>query len=379
MVTKAKIVVIGGSNPNTLGLLRSLGYSGYSVELLLTRPNLKGASIRFSRYAGKIHCLPAGKSIVQMLKETYANESTPPILLHGSDSIAGQLDDAYEELNGLFRFFNASGRSRFFLDKSNTFPLAKASGLDIIKTWRMKDIDAIPSDVEYPVLLKGNNSLDFNKGDIVICRDEDELKRRFVRGRDLLIQEYIENGCELDLAGISINHGRKVMCPVVVRKLRNSLQSTADYVKIEPVEDYPMVDVSVVSDFLKRIGYEGLFSLDLISRGRKCYFLEINLRHGANGCLYTAAKVNFPAMWVKYCSGEDVVLTSPRTPQYLMDFNDFRNIGTKVGFWRWLWQCANADVHFVANWKDPLPALYEFSAKIIRTIKRFLGLMPKVG
>lgn len=356
-----KVIIFGNTLYNTLGLVRSVGEKGLPVILILEPGRKADCFVRFSKYLSKVHYSSSLEDGLEILKREYGNEPEKPIVLCGSDPTIKLLDAHYEELKEKFHIFNAGtqGRIGCFLDKINTFPLAEASGLTLIKTWQLKTGDALPSDLVYPCLIKGNNSTTSTKGDMFICRDENELKSSLHPGVDYLVQEYIVRDYEVNVNGLSLRHGEIVIIPGVIHKIRDSLKRQGEYLRLDPVVSVPQIDIKAISSFVKAIGYEGLFSVEFLIRGQKAFFLEINLRNDGLNYIYTAAGANLPYSWYLYCVHQQenpIELEKVQTPLYLMLEHDMYNIVEgKVGLLEWIKDFRRSGAFFVMNAQDPLP------------------------
>ena len=380
-----KVIIFGNSHHNTLGLVRSLGEKGVRPILLLEPCDLRFCCIRFSKYIAKIHYLDKLEDGLKVLCEAYGEEAEKPIVLNAGDQSMCLLDAHYDELKEHFCIFNANGeqgRINFFMDKSNQFPVAGKCGLNLIKTWRIKDSTNLPTDIAYPCLIKGNNSTSSGKEMMFVCKDREELLAHLPNDGDCLVQEYIEKDFELDITGLSVNHGETVLIPAVVRKIRESLTRQSDYIRLDDVAEYPTLEVDKIKAFVRAIGYEGIFSVEMLCRQGKFYFLEINLRNDGVGYLYTAAGINYPHLWVRYNCGEQIdeadeaaKLQAPRSLMTLWDVDNL--LKGRVKFAQWLQEWLGVKTHFVLNRKDMQPFLYlamllmgALVKKIIRKIKR---------
>lgn len=357
-----KVIVLGNTLYNTLGLIRSVGEKGLPVILILEPGRKADCFVRFSKYLSRVHYSTSLEDGLAILKREYGNESEKPIVLCGSDPTIKLLDAHYDELKDKFHVFNAGkqGRIGYFLDKINAFPLAEANGLTLIRTWQLKSGDSLPSDLVYPCLIKGNNSTTSTKGDMFICRDENELKTSLHEGVDYLVQEYVEKEYELDIVGFSAKHGEDVFIPAAVRKLRDEIHRQSVYIRLDAISDYPELPIEGIKNFIKDIGYEGVFSVELIYSHGKYYFLEVNLRNDGCGYLYTAAGANYPYLWVKYGMGKlsqaDFDEMKVKTPYLLMHEDDAYNmLEGKVPVLQWIKECLGADAHFILNARDPMP------------------------
>lgn len=372
-----KVIVFGNGLYNTLGLVRSVGECGIPVTLILEPGGKVDNPVRFSRYVERIHDLASLDEGVEVLKRDYWDCPVRSVVLCGSDPSVCLLDRRYDELKERFLIFNAktAGRINYFMDKVNTFPLVGGKGISLIRTWRLQGGAPVPVEIPYPCLVKGNNSLTSTKADMFVCRDVHELLSNVRVGVDYLVQEYIEKEYELDIVGLSMNNGRDVFIPAVVRKLRDDLHRQSVYIRLDDVSQYSDLDVKGIRTFMGKLGYEGIFSVELIKSAGRYYFLEVNLRNDACGYLYTAAGINYPKLWVDYCSGtltnETLEKVSFKHPYRLMSLYDIYNvIEGKVPVGKWVRECFSVDAHFVMNARDPMPFLVSSLIHVRQAFKK---------
>ncbi len=375
-----KIIIVGGSHHNTLGLIRSLGKQGYPITVLLEHCRLDWCSLRFSRYITKLYHMDELEDILDILHKDYWDEASKPIILCSSDASICFLDSHYDELKDHFFIFNINGRQgmvNHFMHKWNTFPIAEKSGFSVIRSCQAKTLADIPKDIHFPCMIKGNSSIASTKTDMSICANEEELKNNFHEGVDYLVQEYIDKDYEIDVVGFAYNHGQDTVLTGAVRKIRDEYYRQSVYIRLDDIDDYPKQVKESVSLFLKEIGYEGIFSIELLCKGNRFYFLEFNLRNDGNGYLYTAAGANYPLCWVKYCQGtlskEYVKTIRIKHPYHLIQLGDFYNvIEGKVSFLKWCWQAVTADVYYTLDWKDPKPFIHAFMVAFKHFCKKIL-------
>lgn len=361
-----KIVVFGNTLQNTMGLIRSIGKAGYSVDLIL-EPGPKGQCfVRWSKYLGKVTYLEKTSDAIDVLLKEYGNEPNKTIVFCGSDPTISMLDANYNRLKNKFYVFNAKdeqGRINRYLDKLNTFEIAERCGLPLIKTWNVTDIHYVPSDIPFPCFVKGNNSVKSGKWDIKICQNREELLGFLREGVNYLVQEFIVKDYEISLTGFSTDHGSNVLIPGVIRKVREDLVRMGEYMRLDDTSAYPMVNYGGIKKLIKEIGYEGIFSVDMLVKEDKAYFLEVNLRNDGLAYMYTAAGANYPKMWIKYLTGTlsdgEIAAIKLRTPFFLMHENDMYNIVEgKVGIWQWIKDFRRSDAFFVLDKEDPMPFIY---------------------
>lgn len=358
-----KIIVFGNCLQNTVGLVRSCGEMGYKVILLEEPCKKSDCFIRFSKYISKIHYLHTMEEAVDVLLAEYGNEQEKPIVFCGSDPTICLLDCHYDKLKDKFYIFNANhtqGRINYFLDKVNSFKVAEKYGLPLIKTWYVTNIHEVPLDVTFPCITKGANSVGSNKGDIHICQNREELLSCLREGVDYLIQEFIEKDYEVSMTGISFNHGQDIIIPGVIRKVREDLVRMGEYMRLDDVSAYPDINYEGIKKLIAEIGYEGIFSVDMLCKGKTFYFLETNLRNDGLAYMYTAAGANYPVLWIKYLTGKltaaERTKASIKTPFFLMHENDLYNIiEGKVSIWQWMKDFHKSGAFFIMNKRDPMP------------------------
>lgn len=375
-----KAIVISISGYNALGLVRSLGEADYEV-VFICEGGVKTPCEARSRYVKKVHVISYLDEILEIFHRNYWREPSRVPVLCGSDASIRFLDGHYDELKEKFLIFNAGAQSRvkYFLDKYNTFTLAAQAGIDLIKTWTVRGGDAIPDDVKYPCFIKGANSTMSTKRDMRICKDRQDLEQALRFDVEFLVQEYIEKEYEIDVVGLSVRHGDAVYIPAVVRKLRDSLRWQSSYIELEDVANYPDLNLRALKRFVKSLGYEGIFSVELIYRGGKYYFLEVNLRNDAVGYLYTKGGVNYPKLWALYAAGrmleQEIDQIQLKVPLRLIQQRDIGNVFVgEVSLLKWLKQCLSANCYFYFNTND-LGPYFASQWKYIKTCIRRLVMM----
>ncbi len=362
-----KVIIIGGNHHNTLGLIRSIGEKGLPVYLFLEhQESFTACNLRFSKYITKMYHLQDEEEIVTLLKRDFWNEECKPTILCGSDASISLLDEHYDELKEKFLFFNAGrqGRINYFMNKSNMIPLAKKCGLKTIKTWLLNCRDSVPEDITYPCFSKPQNSSLDGKNGTGIIHTEEELHERLNIGDDILVQEYIDKDYEIDINGLSYNHGKCVLINAVCRKIRDYYDRQSQYDVLESKSLYPRVNYDGIKQFIQSIGYEGLFSVEFIYKNGLYYFLEINMRNDGANYLYTSAGYNYPFLWYLYgaegkLDKSQVNLPPLKKPLYIMQWSDFSDvIHRRISFFEWLRDLSRTRAFFVLNFKDPKPFMF---------------------
>ena len=213
-----------------------------------------------------------------------------------------------------------------------------------------------------------------------VCYSEKELLSNLRNGIDYIVQEYIEKDIELDFVGFAYNQGQNLYLPAVVRKLRDYMQRQSDYIQLDDIKNYPKRIMDAISKYVATVGFEGIFSIELMKKGDKFYFLEMNMRNDGTGYLYTKAGANYPLLWVLYCNGlileKTLAACKVRTPFYLMQMDDVANvINGKVNPFIWLKQALTVDAYFTLNINDMLPFYMIVKIRFRQMIKKIWSKM----
>ena len=363
---QSKVIIIGGNHHNTLGLIRSIGEKGLPVYLFLEhQDNLDTCNLRFSKYITRMYHLKGENEILSLLKRDFWEEEDRPVILCASDASICLLDEHYDTLKDKFVFFNAGiqGRISHFMNKANMFSAAEEAGFVTIKTWYLCKGDSIPSDITFPCFSKARNSALDGKYSIGINYSIDDLQEKLKCGRNLLVQEYIEKDFEININGFSYNHGESVLIDAVCRKIRDYTDRQSQYEVLENKSLHPLVDYHAIRKLVRIIGYEGLFSVEMMIKNGVFYFLEINLRNDAMGYLYTSAGYNYPYLWYRYgidqLDGGALELPKLNKPIYIMQWSDFSDVFHKrLSLSHWLKDLSRTRAFFVLNLRDPKPFLF---------------------
>lgn len=369
-----KVIVFGGNHHNTLGVVRSLGEKGIRSDILIEQDG--PSFVEKSRYVNKR--LNPNKNIIDFLVEAYHNEEEKPVLFCTSDSSIELIDSNYNLLKSYFYCFNAGveGRISFYLNKNEMQDLAIKSGLTCPKSWLLSSNTKIPEDIIFPCIAKPLNSTDGVKADITICNTKEELKVALSKNIIYQVQELIEKDFELNLTALSINHGNNLIIPGIIRKIREFpiKKGMTSLSVLEPCSKYPFINIDLIKEFVKMIGFEGLLSVEFVVKGQTGYFLEINMRNDGNGYAPTCAGINLPYLWYQYACNKkiDVNQKSSCLPLYIMcEYVDFWYFVKKyISFKSWLHDVKMTKCFLLYNSKDLKP-FFNFT---IRRIAHKLGL-----
>lgn len=355
-------VVIGDNHHNTLGVIRSLGEMNLDVHALILGHN--NHLIKGSRYLKSLVNINHSE-IIEYLISNFSE--LHPIIYTCCDLAASIIDNNYDVLIDDFSFFNAGqkGRINFYLDKGNMQRLAEKCGLLFPKTCEVTqgtDLRNMP----IPCMIKPLNSLAATKSELKKINTSEELMTSLTNGITYQLQEFIDKDFELSIVACSMRHGKEVLIPGVIRKIREYpfKKGSSSFAVLEDLSRYPFLDIIAIKRFMSELKYEGLFSIEFLCKDNKAYFLEVNMRNDGNGYVPTGAGVNLPFAYYKYVCEGDYPKNTAILPSYFMsDFTDILYVlKGKLSIINWLKSWRIVNTFLVYNLKDRKPFFHNLKA-----------------
>lgn len=364
------IIVFGDDFHNTYGVIRSLGEAGihpYFIDV-----NTSGNSfVEKSRYIKKSWRVDSPSQGIRVLIDNFRIYKSKPVVICTSDKTIHEIDIRYNELKQCFILPHASakqGEISRLMQKDVMRNYAKDVGFDLtnsvtvdLRELNFKNLN-ISNTINYPCLVKPTSSLEGSKSDISVCYTINELKNSLIaiskNANEVEIQDYIRKDVELLLMGCVLRSGEVIM-PLYLLKLREDPKLEGSTAWALCKSAYPGFDIRKVYDYLKRVGYYGIFSLEFLVKGDKHYFLEINLRNDGNGYAPTYGGVNLPYIWALDAMGADVsefkrIIGDGFYAQ--VELTDYGYLKCKpYKIMKWLIDAFKTECFYVANKKDPKP------------------------
>lgn len=311
------VVVIGQNYSTSLGLIQAAGEAGYSVGVVHCSSIIpKHIPLEFrSKYISATLLAERSKEqeLVSNLLKTFSNGSKKPVLIPSHDISVVFIDRNLDVLENHFivpHIHHKSGEMMRYMDKGMQSKVAIESGLNKTPSW-VVDLDGssnvtIPQDILYPCITKPLRSVGSLKTYIRRCDNKDELYEVLNeinnnKPSQILVEQFIDIDNEYTIPGVAIDDA--VYIPAFIHKdLVGSGAHKGVTIAGTVIESNRFNHiVPRLKQFIRTIGLQGIFDIELIESNGTFYFNELNLRYGAAGYALTRAGINIPAIWIEYC------------------------------------------------------------------------------
>lgn len=328
MDTKKPLIIVLSRNYSTgLGVIRSLGEAGYTVDLVASVKK-KGSSViaSSSKYIRRTTEVlspriqdDSGEGLIEVLIE-YAHESEEEIVLFPTDDFTASILDAnrgrLKEHFVMPEIRKTVGQAETrtmnqLMDKTVQSEIAREAGLKTPLEWIIYiggDI-RIPENMVYPCFVKPLQSNSGHKTEMAVCSSKEELvshiqsMKAFFSERSILVQEFLNIDKEFDVAGVCLD--QEIILPAVIEKtgIAGFERGVAMSGKVLPPETLGDT-IEKIKNMLREYHYVGMFDIDLNMCGDEMYFSEVNLRSGGLNFAYYLGGVNLPAIYVDSVTGD---------------------------------------------------------------------------
>ena len=374
-----RVLVVGRNYSTNLFLARSIGEAGFETEVL--RVYQKPSRIRrilapdaYSKYVKNYQVIVTNRKPERLVKKLQymADPLRKMLLIPADDLVTSIVDSNYDLLSEHYLMPNIQGKEgaiTHLMSKNAQKRIAEEAGLPVVNSCVIrakKGHFKIPESVTYPCFVKPNISKNSAKIRMCRCDSEEELAAtltEFSRKKpiEMLVEDYLEIKHEYSLLGLSTKDG--VLAPgyfVADRGGHKERRGVAMTGIMLPIDTDPEL-VEKMKDFVARLGYEGLFDIDLIeTQDGQMFFTEINFRYGASGEAITQAGLNLPGMFADYMlSGKpvDTSLQLAHTGQHFVSekimIDEYMHGFIPYSEMSKLQQ--EADIHFIMDEQDPKP------------------------
>lgn len=378
-IQKQKVVVIGHGSTLRLGTVRAIAELGCEITVIvltwyypLTKKLNKIKPFDcYSKYISHIHyCLATDKeALIQLLFDKCKDSEQKTILLPTSDFAAVVIDENKVGLSNYFRYpyiNDASKSIRYWMNKERQKELAREVRLDVPDAHVIEIRNRaynLPEGIAYPCFTKALVTLVGGKNCFNRCNDREALCRAldYIGAKQdarILVEDF--KVIETEYAILGFSDGNEVVIPCVVQLLAQTTShfGVAMTGKIIPSAGFESI-IERFKEFVRRMGFVGIFDIDFYYSENRFYFGEMNLRFGGSGYAVTKLGVNLPAMLVRHLRGEDISdmkMQIDETATYVnerMCEDDWYYGFISSAEYRQILSCA--DISFVRDEQDPKP------------------------
>lgn len=375
------VVILGNDHSNTLGLIQSLGISGYDVYASVW--GLKTGLIRTTKYLNDSRIIEgrdATECVKKILQTFTSTNSTIPIIC-SCDGAALELERHKDDLEDIFVFEYSSGIHSIsdLQEKSLQVSLAKKAGFNVPESFAVTRTQEIieRQDIIFPCIFKALKSVEGDKGDLTICNNRNELIEKATltlkKTPRILVQQYIERDYEISILGCALKSGDCII-PCVEDKLtlfpKNvGLECLA---KIKPLESIEII--SCIKNLIRTTGYVGLFSVEMMHSkiDDKFYFTEINLRNDGAQSFIRKYGVNLPLIHVCDLLNKPWAIGSTFKPgYYLWEIHHLYSLLHRdISFKTWINEIFKARGGLVFEWSDLRPFIHQLIMPFVNKIQK---------
>ena len=329
-----KVIVFGGNHHNPLGVIRALGRKKLDVFFLTS---VKNSFVAHSKYVTETIFLEKDEDAPQVLLNRFSSELVKPVIVCCGDGFAAIIMNSREMLKNAFimPYAKVYQKGNIF-DKGFQAAVAKECGIEMPQSQVLELSEAkelLKNWNSFPSIVKPLDSLMAfgGKDDIRIVENSEELNAALEKTHSIKIQiqQYIKKKMEFQLIGCSLDEGRIVIIPGFTHILRQPPNTNTGFLKYSSCEKLNY-DLRKIKDFMRRVGYSGLFSAEFLRDEKGDYFMEVNFRNDGNAYVVTQAGVNLPYLWVYYCCEGKLPPNEPETIKretfFMPDLQDIRNV-----------------------------------------------------
>ena len=328
--------------------------------------------------------------LIRLLLKKCIDTNQKVVIIPDSDFSAKVIDDNQERLKKYFLFphiYNSPGAVGHWMRKSKQKQLAVEVGMNVA-LGQVVTIEnhnyTLPPAIVFPCFTKPLVSVGGGKQFFCRCNNERELQNVFdkvcsFRDMDMLVEDFKIINKEYAVVGFS--DGNNVVVPGVIEFISNSEShfGIAREGLVKPITGFEEL-IDLFEEYLRRIGFCGLFDIDFFESDGVLYFGEINLRFGGSGYAVTKMGVNLPVMMIKFLRGESY----SDMPQHVTSTASFANERMCLDDWYYNYLSSeelddiinSVDVLFVKDEEDPGPYRAFKKECIKRIIKR--GIRQKL-
>lgn len=309
-----RVIIIGHGYGIRLGVIRAVASLGCEVTVIHIGAPAKPID-GYSKYVKEVlyfNRKEGENGLIKLLQEKCAIVGQKPIIIPTNDFSSYAIDN--EEIKNHFavpHINNEISSVGYWMNKANQKALALSVGLNTagsVVIDRGGEGFLIPNDVKYPCFTKPVSSFGGGKRCQQRCNNPEELKTVLAIAdkngiNKVLVEDFINIHHEYAVLGYSDE--MKVVIPGIIKFLKGSKihRGVAMAGEVLPITGFESL-ISKFAEFIRQMGFVGVFDIDFLESNGVFYFDEMNLRTGGSGMAILESGVNLPAMFVKAVCGE---------------------------------------------------------------------------
>lgn len=385
-MNKTEVVVLGRNYVSLLGMIRAAGESDCEVNVVKTVRKLpQKSSIKEiikkiiygkpiesqSKYVKKyLYAIePNREKLVELLLSEFSNNKKEKLILIPTDDFTASTIDMYQDkLEDVFLFPSISrkkGEVVRMMNKGIQKRLASENGLNVAKGYIVNYNDEkyeIPEGIDYPIFTKPQISFKGDKTLMKKCNNEVELVNLLNYAIEkykcpILIEQYVEIEKEYGVLGCSYNG--EVIIPGIITKIKSGNGGHKGVTLLGETSSFEGREelCEQLKKFIKTIGFNGLFDIDIYESKGKIYFNELNLRFGAGGYGITKSGVNLPQIFIhKLLNIENTLTDKIQKKRFISEKVNLEDFEAGYIDWKeYKKEYNNVDFCFIKSENDPKP------------------------
>lgn len=377
-LNNVNIIIFGGDNYNTLGMIRTLGEKKLSFQAIIVRNYFVIASKSKYLKHKQVKIVKSVEDGYKILLDYGRGIKEKAFILVEGDYLTGYLDRHYDELSDKFiwNYAGKQGKLSKYLNKQAQIELVEKCGINV-PTSQIVNKGDIPDNIEYPIITKAVSSeMAAWKSEVHVCNNEDELLKAYtkIKSDKIILQKYIKKMNELCLDGYSVNGG-KLQFISMATSYTYLLDS--GYSFFATVTDFNDKELeSKVTEVMKKVGYEGIYSFEfIIDQDGTPYFLEINFRNSGWSYASTCVGMPLPILWIESMLTNSVDKNAkkeiPEGYTFVDDFADFKTrAGKVISYKQWFKEYKKCNCKLIMGKNDPMPFVSYIWYRFLYMLKR---------
>ncbi len=298
-----KILLTDSDYKHTLGIVRSLGKLGHTVDLIGNKISLSG----ISKYSNST-TYPQVKfnefDILEFLE--FLSQSNYDLIIPVGAKSVELISKFSNQISNLSNIFVPNFKTiEICLNKDKTYFFLESKGINLPKTWSFSDLGELQtnlSQIRFPVVLKSKNEI--NKSEAIYIYDTVQLLRSASsfsvnHSNFPLIQEYIE-GEAYGFFAFYIDG--KCQSYFMHRRIREYPASGGSSTCAESVYDELLYEQG--SRILNLLNWNGVAMVEFKKsiKDNKFYLIEVNPKFWGSHDLALASGINFPLEMINHIS-----------------------------------------------------------------------------